>query len=223
MKIKEHIFDKFYPDIDFSGFEAKMKMLVKFYSTANVFCKVFECGHWHLIHYEIRPIVAAWMIKDNAHTELKDAGGKVVVTAEDLQLNGHIGWSWINNNDGYLSSNAEKGSLQELAFAFLGIVRGSSICKFVQHLATHDEPASLMTIFSHKGQSKVHQFAAMHVEQGHIKRTKKSRSFFYAMSASAREFCEEQLKNPSAGTIKRRQAFGASRQEHAKKKQKVAK
>ena len=40
MKIKERIFDKFYPDIDFAGFEAKMKVLVKFYSTANVFCKV---------------------------------------------------------------------------------------------------------------------------------------------------------------------------------------
>ena len=63
----------------------------------------------------------------------------------------------------------------------------------------------------------------MHVEQGHIKRTKKSRSFFYAMSASAREFCEEQRMNPSADTIKRRQAFEARRQEHAKaKKQKVA-
>ena len=92
-KIKEHIFDKFYPDIDFSGFEAKMKMLEEFYSTANVFCKVFECGHWHLIHYRIRPIVAAWMIKDNAHTELKDADDNVVVTAEDLKSNGAIGWS----------------------------------------------------------------------------------------------------------------------------------
>ena len=51
----------------------------------------------------------------------------------------------------------------------------------------------------------------MHVEQGHIHQTKKGLKFLYAMSASAREFCEEQRKNPSAGTIKRRQAFEARR------------
>ena len=193
-----------------------MKELVEFYSTANVFCKVFECGHWHLIDYEIRPVVAAWMIKDNAHTELKDADDNVVVTAEDLQSNGHIGLGWINKNDTGATS-AEKGSLQELAYAFLGIKGGTSICKFVQHLATHDEPASLMTIFSHTGQHKVHKFAAMHVEQGHIQLTKKGQSFFYAMSASAREFCEEQLKNPSADTIKRRQTFEGRRGRYLKK------
>ena len=110
-----------------------MKELVKIYSTANVFCKVFECGHWHLIHYEIRPVVAAWMIKDNAHTELKDADDNVVVTAEELQSNGVIGWSWINTNDTDQSTSAEKGSLQELAFAYLGIKGGNLISKFVQH------------------------------------------------------------------------------------------
>ena len=81
------------------------------------------------------------------------------------------------------------------------------------------------TILSASSATRVRKFAAMHVELGHIQRTKKGQAFLYAMSASAREFCEEQLKNPSAGTIKRRQAFEARRQEHAqeKKKQKVAK
>ena len=52
----------------------------------------------------------------------------------------------------------------------------------------------------------------MHVEQGHIQLTKKGNSFLFAMSASAREFCEEQRKNPSADTIKRRQNFEAYRE-----------
>ena len=107
------------------------------------------------------------------------------------------------SSDTDLSTSAEKGSLQELAYAFLGIKGGSATCKFVQHLATHDDPASLMTILGHNTNRHVRKFAEVHVGQGHIQRTKKGRSPFYAMSASAREFCEEQRKNPSADTIKR--------------------
>ena len=146
------------------------------------------------------------------------------MTAEDLTKNCHIGWSWINTNDTDQSTSAEKGSLQELAFAFLGIKGGSAICKFVQHLATHGAPESIKSILSRRNDPAVRKFAAMHVEQGHIQLTKKGQSFFYAMSASAREFCEEQRKNPSADTIKRRQAFEVSRAAYAqqKKKQKVS-
>ena len=70
------------------------------------------------------------------HTELKDAGDNVVVTAEDLQPNGNTGWSWINASAGDKPGMAaEKGSLQGrlLAYASLGIKGGSAICKFVQH------------------------------------------------------------------------------------------
>ena len=144
------------------------------------------------------------------------------MTAEDLKSNGNIGWGWINKKD-KSGTKAEKGSLQELAFAFLGIKGGSSICKFVQHLATHDAPASMRAIFPASQAKKVRKFAAMHVEQGHIQLTKKGQSFFYAMPASAREFCEEQRKHPSAETIARRQSFESGRSEYADRKKRKGK
>ena len=89
-----------------------------------------------------------------------------------------------------------------------------------------DDPADMKTILPRANGKSLRKFAAMHVEQGHIQLTKKnvgqSRSFLFSMSASAREFCEEQRKNPSADTIKRRQKFEADRAAYARKKQKVA-